>query len=116
MMDELSILRAIVDSYSTPIVFVDDKYIIRFMNRYARYHYCVERGYEELIGKCLFDCHHEEKSRERIMAAFEGMKKDGKERFVGVNVRNQRVYMQPVRDAEGKLCGFFERFEINVQK
>ena len=50
------------------------------------------------------------------MAAFEGMKKDGKERFVGVNVRNQRVYMQPVRDAEGKLCGFFERFELNVQK
>ncbi len=29
MMDELSMLRAIVDSYSMPIVFVDDLYIIR---------------------------------------------------------------------------------------
>lgn len=115
-MDELSMLRAIVDSYSTPIVFVDDGYVIRFMNRYARYHYCVERGYGELVGKSLFECHNEEKSRERIMAAFEAMKKDGKERFIGVNVRNQRIYMQPVRDTEGKLCGFFERFEMNVQK
>lgn len=115
-MDELTILRAIVDSYSTPIVFVDDQYVIRFMNRYAKYHYHVERGYGELIGRSLFDCHNEEKSRERIIAAFEGMKKDGKERFVGVNIRNQRVYMQPVRDGDGKLIGFFERFEINAAK
>lgn len=115
-MDELKMLRAILDSYSTPIVFVDDGYVIRYMNRYARYHYYEERGYHDLIGKSLFDCHNEEKSRERIMAAFEGMKKDGKERFVGVNLRNYRIYMQPVRDENGKLCGFFERFEINVVK
>lgn len=115
-MDELKMLRAIVNSYSTPIVFVDDQYIIRFMNRYAQYHYYVERGYSDLIGKSLFDCHNEERSRERIMAAFEGMKKDGKERFVGVNVRNQRIYMQPVRDEDGRLCGFFERFELNTVK
>ena len=115
-MDELTLLHAIVNSYSTPIVFVDDQYIIRFMNRYAQYHYYTERGYSNLIGKCLFDCHNEDSSRERIIAAFEGMKKDGKERFVGVSLRNQRIYMQPVRSEDGKLIGFFERFEINVQK
>ena len=115
-MDELKMLRAILDSYSTPIVFVDDGYVIRYMNRYAKYHYYEERGYGDLIGKSLFDCHNEEKSRERIMAAFEGMKKDGKERFVGVNIRNYRIYMQPVRDEDGRLCGFFERFELNVVK
>ena len=115
-MDELTMLRAIVNSYSTPIVFVDDTYTIRFMNRYAQYHYYVERGYSDLIGKSLFDCHNEEKSRQHIMAAFEGMKKDGKERFVGVNIRNYRIYMQPVRDEDGRLCGFFERFELNVVK
>ena len=42
--------------------------------------------------------------------------KDGKERFVGVNLRNQRIYMQPVRGEDGKVCGFFERFELNLQK
>ncbi|MDO4355892.1 MAG: PAS domain-containing protein [Clostridia bacterium] len=115
-MDELSILRGIVDSYPYPIVFVDDQYVIRFMNRYAKYHYNVERGYGDLIGKSLFDCHNDEKSRERIMQSFEAMKKDGKERFVGVNLRNLRIYMQPVRGQDGKVCGFFERFELNLQK
>lgn len=115
-MDELTILRGIVNSYSTPIVFVDDTFTIRFMNRYAKYHYYQERGYSDLIGKNLFDCHDKDSSKERIMAAFEKMKSDGKEAFVGVNLRNYRIYMQPVRDEDGKLIGFFERFELNLQK
>ena len=48
--------------------------------------------------------------------AFHAMQKDGTERFIGVNARNLRIYMQPVRDLVGKICGFFERFELNLQK
>lgn len=44
------------------------------------------------------------------------MQKDGTERFIGINARNLRIYMQPVRDLAGKICGFFERFELNLQK
>ena len=43
------------------------------------------------------------------------MKQDGKEVFLKVNSRNQRLYIQPVRDGEGKLIGFFERFELNLE-
>ena len=43
------------------------------------------------------------------------MKSDGKEAFVGVNLHNLRIYMQPVRDEAGKLIGFFERFEQNLR-
>lgn len=114
-MDELTILRGIVDSYPTPIVFVDDAYTIRFLNRYAQYHYYQERGYRDLVGKSLFLCHDTEAAKERIQKAFEKMKSDGKEVFVGVNLRNQRIYMQPVRDREGRLLGFFERFELNLR-
>jgi len=113
-MDELVIAHAILDSYPYPIVFVDCSYTIRFMNRYAKYHYYEERGYSDLIGKSLFDCHDFQSSRERIEKAFEKMKSDGKEMFVGVNARNLRIYMQPVR-SEGKLIGFFERFEMNLR-
>lgn len=115
-MDELTIIRGIADSFPYPIVFVDNEYIIRFMNRYARYYYHQERGYGELIGKSLFDCHNNASSRERIQAAYEKMKRDGKEVYIGVNTRNQRYYMQGVRDGEGNLIGFFERFELNQQK
>ena len=73
-------------------------------------------GYRDLIGKSLFDCHDREVSRERIKVAYEKMKSDGKEVFIGVDARNQRYYMQGVRDEEGNLIGFFERFELNLQK
>ena len=114
-MELTTILRGIVDSYPYPIVFVDDTYTIRFLNRCARYHYYQERGYGPLEGKSLFDCHNTPAAKERIQAAFEGMKRDGKERVVGVNTRNLRIYMQPVRDEEGQLMGFFERFELNLE-
>ena len=115
-MDEKTILKGILDSYPYPIVFVDNDYIIRYLNRYAQDHYYQERGYRDLIGKSLFDCHDREVSRERIKAAYEKMKSDGKEVFIGVNARNQRYYMQGVRDEKGNLIGFFERFELNLQK
>ena len=114
-MEELTILRGILDSYPYPVVFVDDTFTIRYLNRYAKYHYYQERGYPDLIGKSIFDCHDRADSQERIRAAFEKMKSDGKEMFVGVNARNQRLYMQPVRDESGRLIGFFERFELNLR-
>ena len=77
-MDEKTILKGILDSYPYPIVFVDNDYIIRYLNRYAKYHYYQERGIPGLIGKSLFDCHDREASKERIKAAYEKMKSDGK--------------------------------------
>ena len=115
-MDQNTIMKGILDSYPYPIVFVDSDYIIRFMNRYAEYYYYKERAYGNLIGNSLFDCHDNASSRERIMQAFEKMKSDGKEVFLGVSSRNQRFYMQGVRNDAGELIGFFERFELNLAK
>ena len=114
-MDLDVIMKGILDSYPYPIVFVDDTFTIRFMNRCAQYHYYKERGYGPLIGRSIFDCHDYESTNEKIRTAFEKMRSDGKEIFLKVNARNQRVYMQPVRDDAGRLIGFFERFELNQQ-
>lgn len=65
-MEKIEMLEGILNSYPYPIVFVDNDYIIRFMNKNAQYHYYEERGYKNLIGKSLFDCHSNEKSIERI--------------------------------------------------
>ena len=78
-MEKLELLESILNSYPYPIVFVDNDYIIRYMNKNAKYHYYEERGYKDLIGKSLFDCHMNPHSVERIKAAWEGMKKNGKE-------------------------------------
>ena len=44
------------------------------------------------------------------------IKKNGKEVFIGVNTRNQRMYMMGVRNQKGEWIGFFERFELNLAK
>lgn len=113
-MEEIEMYKSILNSYPYPIVFVDNDYIIRFMNQNAQYHYYNERNYKDLIGHSLFDCHNNEKSIEKIKLGYESIKKSGKEVFVCVTTRNQRVYMQGVKDSKGNWIGFIERFELNL--
>jgi DUF438 domain-containing protein len=107
-------LVAILDSIPYPILFVDTDHIIRFLNKKARYHYYQERGYSDLIGKSLFDC-HTEVSKEKILGIVQKLKNHGQEVFLTVNVKNERVYINPVRNEQGELIGYFERFELNRQ-
>lgn len=73
-MEKNEMLEGILNSYAYPIVFIDNDYIIRFMNKNAQYHYYEERGYKDLIGKSLFDCHSSEKCIERIKKVMKELK------------------------------------------
>jgi DUF438 domain-containing protein len=108
-------LKCILDSIPYSIVFVDTEHIVRFLNRCAKYRYYQERGYSELIGKSIFDCHNE-KSVGAIKEAFERFKNHGQEEFLKVSVRNERIYITPVRDDNGNLLGYSERFEANFTR
>ena len=107
-MQELEILKGILNSYPYQIVFVDNEYIIRFMNKKA------QSRHKDLIGKSIFDCHNE-KSIEKIKKYYEEIKTNGKDVFVMVNSKNQRVYMQGVKNEKGEWIGFIERFELNLE-
>ena len=115
-MEREQMLSYILDAYPYPIVFVDCGHVIRHLNRRAEYHYYQERGYRDLIGKSLFDCHMEEKSKEMIRRAVKKLRHHGNEIFLKVNVRGERVIITPARDETGELIGYFERFELNCQK
>ena len=114
-MEKDRIMSYILDSIPYPILFVDCEHIIRYMNNAAKFHYYSERGYRDLIGKSLFECHNDS-SKEKILAAFDKIKRHGNEIFIGVSIKNLRIYMNPVRDENGELVGYFERFELNLQK
>lgn len=114
-MEKLEMLEYILDSYPYRVVFVDTDFIIRYMNKEAKYHYYQVRGYKDLIGKSLFDCHNIH-SQEKIKQAVEKLKNHGNEIYLGVTTNNQRFYLNPVRNENGELVGFFERFELNLQK
>ena len=81
----------------------------------AVYHYQTERGYSDLLGQSLFNCHTEQ-SKEKIIKTVEHFKKGGQEMLLMVNVKNQRVYISPVRNSEKELIGYYERFELNLAK
>lgn len=115
-MDREKMLSYILDAYPYPVVFVDCEHVIRYLNKRAEYHYYQERGYRDLIGKSLFDCHQNPKSVEMIKSTVEKLKNHANEVFLHVNYRNERVNIVPVRDENGELIGYFERFEMNMQK
>ena len=114
-MNREEMFEAILDSIPYRIVFVDTEHIIRFLNKEARHHYYDVRGYGELVGKSIFEC-HSEKSREMLIAAVEKLRNHGNEIYLGVSVYNERKYINPVRNEKGELIGYFERFERNLQK
>ena len=114
-MNNEQLFSYILDSFPYRIVFVDTDHIIRYMNKEARHHYYEVRGYDNLIGKSIFECHNA-KSKERIIAAVEKLKNHGNEIFIGLSDKNERMYFNPVRNEKGELLGYFERFEMNLVK
>jgi len=114
-MTEDLIKTYILDSIPYPIVFVDTDHIIRYMNSTAKHFYYTIRGYRDLVGKSLFDCHGEV-SEDKIRAVVDKLKNHANEIFLNVSVSNHRLYINPVRNEQGELVGYFERFEMNVQK
>lgn len=104
---------AILDKISHPIVFVDNNHVIQYLNEPAQKRYYEQRGYSELIGKSLLDCHNA-KSKNKILAIHQKLKEGESEICIGV-FRGEKITVVGVRDSEGELIGYFERFERSEQ-
>jgi DUF438 domain-containing protein len=89
-------------------VFTDNDHVIRYLNKPAEKWYYGQRGYADLIGKSLFDC-HAPASQDKIRELYRRLQDGENEVFVCVNDRNERVTMVAVRDGDGGLLGYYER-------
>lgn len=107
MVDEAT-LRAILDSLPEEIVLVGPDHIIRYMNRFAVEQYAKEGG-EALVGRSIFDCHNE-RSRTIIREAWARLV-GGEDEVLAAENEKRRLYIRAVRDAEGRLLGYYERYE-----
>jgi DUF438 domain-containing protein len=76
------------------------------MNRAAIAHYS---GGETLLGTSLLDCHNP-RSRQIILEVVEEFRAGADERLVAENA-GRRMYMRAVRDADGRLLGYYEWYE-----
>ena len=102
--------EALLDSINSPIVFVDNDHIIRYLNKAARIRYYEKRGYSDLIGKSLLECHNPV-SQEQIRLIHKRLLAGEDEIFLKVNKDKEKITVVGVRKADGQMLGYYERFE-----
>lgn len=103
-MDREEIMGMLLDNWNDPVVFVDGEHVIRYMNRPA------EERWGEITGKSIFDCHNAA-SNDRIRKCFEQFQSGELDEIMISDSKRHRVYMRTVRDKDGKLQGYYERYE-----
>lgn len=108
-MSDTCLPAAILDSLPEPILVADTDHVIRYMNQAAIAYY---KGGETLLNRSLLDCHNP-RSQEIILQVLEELRSGAEERFIYENER-YRVYMRAVRSAEGRLLGYYERYERRI--
>jgi PAS domain S-box-containing protein len=108
-MNSAEMLENILESLGDPVVFVDTDHNIQYMNRKARTRYA---KWGEVRGKSIFHCHNEN-SQKIIKECYEKLV-SGEEEVLFASNKKHRVYMRSVRDSEGKLMGYYERYAAPV--
>ena len=107
MTDKAKVFESLLDSLKQPVLFVDTEHVIQYGNNAAFALYKKDRS--ELVGKSIFDC-HKEKSNQIILEIFESMQNGEEERLIVDNAEN-RIFMRAVRDENGRVLGYYERYE-----
>ncbi|MHB1418398.1 MAG: PAS domain-containing protein [Bacillota bacterium] len=110
---KMEVLLALLDSFVDPIVFVDNQHIIRYINSAAMEKYG-DPGKDDLVGNSILQ-YHKNKSNDIILEIFESFQNGENERFLYVEETN-KVFMRAVRDKQGNLIGYYERYEKRSQK
>jgi nitrogen-specific signal transduction histidine kinase len=105
-MVDVTLMAAILDSLKGPVLFADTEHVTRYMNKAAIAHY---EGGASLIDRSLLDCHNEQ-SQQMMIEILAAMHEGEEERLITDN-EEYRVYMRVVRDADGGVLGYYERYE-----
>jgi len=106
-MIDSTLMAAILDSLKEPVLFADTGHMTRYMNKAAIAHYT---GGESLIGRSLLECHNEESQRTMI-EILAVMQNGGIEEQLITDDEEHRIYMRAVRDEDGRVLGYYERYE-----
>jgi len=105
-MVEATVMAAILDSLKDPILFADTEHVTRYLNKAAMAFY---EGGDSLLGRSLLDCHNEQ-SQAMMIKILAAMHQGLDEQLI-TDDEKHRIYMRAVRDADGHLLGYYERYE-----
>ncbi len=102
-------LAALLDSLKAPVLFADTEHIVRYLNRAAIDYY--DQG-AALLGTDLLECHNAE-SQVMMKEILQAMQHGEEEQLITDNEKH-RIFMRAVRDRDGRLLGYYERYEPPV--
>jgi PAS domain-containing protein len=105
-MIDAALMAAILDSLKDPILVADTEHVTLYMNKAAIAYY--EEG-ESLLGRSLLDCHNQ-RSQQMMIEILAAMH-DGLEEQLITDNEEHRIFMRVVRDADGRVLGYYERYE-----
>ena len=113
-MEDLSpYFRSVLEQDEAPVVICNLNNDIIYMNPAAIERYADDSG-EKLIGRCIFDCHGRA-AVEHIVKVVEWFQKSPENNIVHTMHSDKRdVYMVALRDADGRLIGYYEKHESRV--
>lgn len=97
---------ALLDSLKSPVLFANTDHMVQYLNRAAAEFY---DGGEQLLGTNLLEC-HDPRSQAVMKEILAAMQEGQEERLITDNSKH-RIYMRAVRDREGRLLGYYERYE-----
>ena len=106
--EDLDLLHALLDSLKDSVCFVDTTHTIRYMNAPSAELY-KKFGGMKLLGTSLLDCHNEQQ-QEQIREVFAALQAGEEERLITDDAEH-RIFMRAVRDRQGRLIGYTERYE-----
>jgi transcriptional regulator with PAS, ATPase and Fis domain len=98
--------ESLLNSIKDPILVADTDHIVQYMNNVAIKHY--EEG-ESLLGSNLLKCHNEE-SQKMMIDILTKLNNGLDEKLITDNEK-YRIFMRAIRDEDGNLIGYFERYE-----
>ena len=105
--------EALLNTLQSPVVFVDNDHMIRYLNRAAQVRYYEQRGFSDLVGKSLFDCHNE--NSEQCMKQIHARLVEGEDRVLLKTNATETITVVAVRDPDRQLLGYYEYFEWREQ-
>ena len=106
-MIDAGFMSALLDSLKDPVLVADTEHTILYMNRAAIAHYKEGEG---LLGRSLLECHNERSCR-MIVEILAAMQQGGVEEQLITDDEEHRIFMRAVRDSDGRLLGYYERYE-----
>ena len=101
-----SFYKSLLNSINDPILVANTNHIVQYMNKAAIAHY--SEG-EKLLKTNLLECHNEESQKMMVEILVE-MQNGLEEKLITDNEK-YRIFMRAVRDTDGNLVGYFERYE-----